>query len=217
VQQQSQAVQKAQQVKLQLQEGQARQEQAQAALGQREVLNQRRAALQTSLRKAEDTLVKLGMTTKQDLFDSSLRFEQDELGRTVFNERQLLDYAVTHAKDIEAMQDYEQTISQMSERRLRLMQVAQQKIEMELKNAYAAEQSTLNQEVKLALARASSAAKEKAAKEKAGAQNRANMWSAIGGTTAAIAVSLIPGGVVFAPAAYAVGSGLGGVASTIGE
>lgn len=223
VQQQSQAVQKAQQVKLQLQEGQVRQQQAEAVLGQREVLNQRKAALQTSLRKAEDTLVKLGMTTKQDLFDSSLRFEQDELGRTVFNERQLLDYAVTHAKDIEAMQEYEQTISQMSERRLRLMQVAQQKIEMELKNAYTAEQSALNQEVKLALARASSAAKEKAAKEKAGAQNRASLWSALGTAVGAgIGIALAPatGGASLLAAGSlgaTVGGALGGAASTIGK
>ena len=216
VQQQSQAVQKAQQVKLQLQEGQTRQQQAEAALGQREVLNQRRAVLQTSLRKAEDTLVKLGMTTKQDLFDSSLRFEQDELGRTVFNERQLLDYAVTHAKDIEAMQEYEQTISQMSERRLRLMQVAQQKIEMELKNAYAAEQSALNQEAKLALTRASAAAKEKAAKEKAGAQNRASMWSALGGIAGA-AIGAYLGGPPGATLGYSLGSGAGGVAAGTSE
>jgi hypothetical protein len=213
VQQQAQAVQKAQQTKLQLQEGQNREQQAQAALGQREALNQRRAALQTSLRKAEDTLVKLGMTTKQDLFDSSLRFEQDELGRTVFNERQLLDYAVTHAKDVEAMQNYEQAISQLSERKLRLMQVAQQKIQQELINANTAEQSALNQEAKLALARAQSAAKEKAAKEKAKAQNRASMWSALGGIAGAALGSFAgPGG---AALGYSIGSGLGGVASTV--
>lgn len=221
VQQQAQAVQRAQQTKLQLQEGQVRQEQAQAVLGQREVLNQRRAALQNSLRKAEDTLVKLGMTTKQDLFDQSLRFEQDELGRTVFNERQLLDYAVTHAKDVEAMQDYEQTISQISERRLRLMQAAQQKIEMELRNAYAAEQSALNQEAKLALARAQAAAKEKAAREKANAQNRASMWSAIGTVVGAgIGVALAPltGGASLLAAGSlgaTIGGAAGGAASTI--
>lgn len=214
VQQQAQAVQKAQQTQMQLQEGQVREQQAQAALGQREVLNQRRAALNTSLRKAEDTLTKLGMTTKQDLFDSSLRFEQDELGRTVFNERQLLDYAVTHAKDVEAMQNYEQTISQMSERRMRLMQVAQQKIEQELKNAYSAEQSALNQEAKLALSRAAAAAKEKRAKESANAQNRASMWSALGGVAGA-AVGAVIAGPAGATLGYTAGSGIGGIASTV--
>lgn len=215
VQQQAQAVQKAQQTKLQLQEGQNREQQAQAALGQRDALNQRRAALQTSLRKAEDTLVKLGMTTKQDLFDSSLRFEQDELGRTVFNERQLLDYAVTHAKDVEAMQNYEQAISQLSERKLRLMQVAQQKIQQELINANTAEQSALNQEAKLALARAKSAAEEKAAKEKAKAKNRASMWSALGGIAGAVVGGVITMNPAGAALGYSVGSGLGGVASTV--
>jgi L-lactate utilization protein LutC len=159
------------------------------------------------------------MTTKQDLFDQSLRFEQDELGRTIFNERQILDYAVTHAKDVEAMQNYEQAISQMSERKLRLMQVAQQKIEQELRNAYAAEQSALNQEAKLALARAQAAAKEKAAKEKANAQNRASIWSAVGGVVAAGATLIATGGTGIAAAglAYSAGSALGGAASTIGD
>jgi hypothetical protein len=155
------------------------------------------------------------MTTKQDLFDSSLRFEQDELGRTVFNERQLLDYAVTHAKDVEAMQNYEQAISQLSERKLRLMQVAQQKIQQELINANTAEQSALNQEAKLALARAKSAAEEKAAKEKAKAKNRASMWSALGGIAGAVVGGVITMNPAGAALGYSVGSGLGGVASTV--
>jgi glucose-6-phosphate isomerase len=96
------------------------------------------------------------------------------------------------------------------------MQVAQQKIEQELRNAYAAEQSALNQEVKLALARASSAAKEKAAKEKAGAQNRASMWSAIGGV-AGTAIGAAFGGPAGAALGSSIGSGIGGAASTIGE
>jgi L-lactate utilization protein LutC len=166
------------------------------------------------MRKAEDTLTKLGMTTKQDLFDQSLRFEQDELGRTVFNERQILDYAVTHAKDVESMQNYEQAISQMSERKLRLMQVAQQRIEQELRNAYAAEQSALNQEVKLALTRAKAAAEEKAAREKANAQNRASMWSAVTGLAGA-GIGAFMGGPAGASMGYSVGSGVGSVASAL--
>ena len=213
VQQQSQAVQKAQQTQLQLREGQVREQQAQSQLDQRELLNQRRAALSTSLRKAEDTLAKLGMSTKQQLFDSSIQFEQDELGRTVFNERQLLDYAVTHAKDVETMQDYEQAISQMSERRLRLMQVAQQKVEMELKNAYTYEQSALNQEHKLNMARAVADAKDKLAKEKAKAQNRSAMWSALGTVVGGVAGALIAGP-AGAQLGATLGGGLGGIAST---
>lgn len=214
VQQQAQAVQRAQQTNLQLQQGQMREELAKAQLGQREALNQRRAALNQSLRKAEDTLTKLGMTTKQQLFDVSLQFEQDELGRTIFNERQLLDYAITHAKDVEALQDYEQAISQMSERRLRLMQVAQQKIEMELKQAFQGEQSALNQEAKLALTKAAAQLKEKMAKEKANAQNRSSMWAALGGLTGA-AIGAYFGGPAGASLGYSIGSGGGSIASTI--
>ena len=187
------------------------------AIAQRETMQQRKLALGNSLRTAENKLTALGMTTKQDLFDSTMRFEQDELGRTIFNERQLLDYAITHAKKIEDFQNYEQAISQMSERRMRLMQVAQAKLEQALKQAFTAEQTELSQEAKLGLARAKSAIEEKLKREKANAQNRASMWSAIGGTAAAAAVIIGTGGAgaAYAPAAYAAGSGLGGLASQI--
>jgi replicative superfamily II helicase len=183
------------------------------ALAQRETLQQRKLALGNSLRTAENRLTALGMTTKQELFDSTMRFEQDELGRTMFNERQLLDYAITHARKIEDFQNYEQTISQMSERRMRLMQVAQSRLEQALKQSFTEEQTELSQEAKLGLARAKAALEEKIKREKANAQNRASMWSAIGGTAAAAIAIAIPGGAPFAGAAYAVGSGLGGLAS----
>lgn len=209
VQQQAKVQAQARQQEAQLSVGMQEARLGQQALGQREALQQRKVALGKSLRDAENKLQALGMTTKQELFDATMRFEQDEMGRTVFNERQLLDYAATHAKDIEALQDYEQTISQMSERRLRLMQVAQSKLEQALQQAYAQEESTLNQEHKLGLTRAMAAIKEKMAKEKADAQNRSNIWGAVTGTLAAGIVAAIPGGAAFAPAAYSIGSGVG--------
>ena len=207
VQQQAKAQAQAREQEAQLAAGKEQARQAQQGLAQRDVLQERKLALGKSLRDAENRLQALGMTTKQELFDSTMRFEQDEIGRTIFNERQLLDYAVTHAKDIEAMQDYEQTISQMSERRLRLMQVAQSKIEQALQQAYAQEESTLNQEHKLGLTRALAAIKQKMAKEKADAENRSNIWGAVTGTIAAAAVSFV--NPALAPAAYSIGSGAG--------
>ena len=112
------------------------------------------------------------------------------------------------------MQDYEQAISQMSERRLRLMQVAQQKIEMELKNAYTYEQSALNQEHKLNMARAVADAKDKLAREKAKAQNRSAMWSAVGTVVGGVAGALIAGP-AGAQLGATLGGGLGSIASTV--
>lgn len=183
------------------------------ARARQEELQIRKTALNTSIRNAEQTLANLGLSTKQQLFDATLAFEQDELGRTLFNERQLLDYAATHAKDIEDLQNYEQTISQMSERRLRLLQVAQQKIQQELKQAYEREQTELNQEAKLAIGRIKIAMEEKIKKEKADAANRSNIWGVVTGSALAIGVSFIPGGAAFAPAAFSVGSGIGRAAS----
>lgn len=214
VQQQAKAQLGAREQEMRLAAGQAELGLQNQALVQRQALQQRKTVLAGSLRKAEDSLIRLGMSTKQQLFDASLRFEQDELGRTLFNERQLLDYAVTRAKTIEELQDYEQTVGQISERRLRLMQVAQQKIELELKQIYQEEQNELNQEAKLGLQRAAAAMEEKLKKDKAAAQNRAGMWSAIGGTVLAAGVAFIPGvGPALAPAAFSIGAGLGGAAA----
>lgn len=199
----------AQEQQMQLATNQAQLDLQRQARVQQEALQIRKTALNTTIRNAEQALFSLGATTKQQLFDASIAFEQDEIGRTVFNERQLLDYAATRAKDIEELQDYEQAIGQMSERRLRLLQVAQQKIELELRQAFQAEQSALNQEAKFALQRAANDMKAKLEKEKADATNRANMWGAITGTVAAVGVSLIPGGAAFAPAAFSIGSGVG--------
>ena len=189
------------------------------ARAQQAALQARKTALGVSIRNAEQALTALGASTKQQLFDSTIAFEQDELGRTVFNERQLLDYAATHAKDVESLQDYEQAISQMSERRMRLLQVAQQKIQQELTQAYQAEQSALNQESQLALGRMKAAIDEKIKKEKADAANRAGIWSAVGGIAAAGAVLVATGGTGIAAAglAYSAGSALGGAASTMGD
>lgn len=211
VQQQTKAQAEARQQEAQMAVGVQEARLGQQAIAQRETMQQRKLALGNSLRTAENRLTALGMTTKQDLFDSTMRFEQDELGRTIFNERQLLDYAITHAKKIEDFQNYEQAISQMSERRMRLMQVAQAKLEQALKQAFTAEQTELSQEAKLGLARAKSAIEEKIKREKANAKNRASMWSAIGGVVGAAIGSF--GGPAGAAAGFTLGSGLGGLAS----
>jgi hypothetical protein len=218
----AEAVQTQAKAQLAAQEQQAQLAARQAELGlqtqaraQQAALQARKTALNASIQKAEQSLFTLGATTKQQLFDATLSFEQDEIGRTVFNERQLLDYAITHAKDLEALQDYEQTISQVSERRMRLLQVAQQKIQQELTQAYQAEQSALNEQQKLALGKAARDMDAKIKKEKADAANRATIWSAVGGIAAAGAV-LATGGLAAAPLAglaFSGGSALGGTAS----
>jgi len=215
VQQQAKAQLGAREQEMRLAAGQAEIELRGQALSQQQMLQQRKLTLSKSLRQAENSLVALGANTKQQLFDASLQFEQDELGRTVFNERQLLDYAATRAKSVEELQDYEQAVGQISERRLRLMQVAQQKIELSLKQIYQEEQNELNQEAKLALQRAAQTMKEKIAKDKAAAQNRAGLWSAIGGTVLAGGVLLATGGAAapYAPALFSVGAGFGGAAA----
>lgn len=218
VQQQAKAQAEARQQEAQMAVGVQEARLAEQAMGQRDVMQQRKLSLGASLRNAENSLAALGMTTKQQLFDASLQFEQDELGRTIFNERQLLDYAISKAKDVEDLQNYEQTVSQMSERRLRLLQAAQNKIQQELQQAYAMEENELSQEHKLGLARAKAALEAKIQKEKADASNRAAMFNGIFTIAGGIAGAVIAGPGGYAAGALAgstIGGGIGTLASTI--
>lgn len=218
VQQQAKAQAEARQQEAQMAVGVQEARLGQQAMGQRDVMQQRKLALGASLRNAENSLAALSMTTKQQMFDATMQFEQDELGRTIFNERQLLDYAISKAKDVEDLQNYEQTVGQMSERRMRLLQAAQAKIQQELQQAYAMEENELTQEHKLGLARAKAALEAKMQQEKADAANRAAMFNGIFTIAGGVAGAIIagPGGyAVGAAAGASIGGGLGTLASTI--
>ena len=218
VQQQAKAQAEARQQEAQMAVGVQEARLGQQAMGQRDVMQQRKLALGASLRNAENSLAALSMTTKQQMFDATMQFEQDELGRTIFNERQLLDYAISKAKDVEDLQNYEQTVGQMSERRMRLLQAAQAKIQQELQQAYQMEENELTQEHKLGLARAKAALEAKMQQEKADAANRAAMFNGIFTIAGGVAGAIIagPGGyAVGAAAGASIGSGLGTLASTI--
>lgn len=218
VQQQAKAQAEARQQEAQMAVGVQEARLGQQAMGQRDVMQQRKLALGASLRNAENSLAALSMTTKQQMFDATMQFEQDELGRTIFNERQLLDYAISKAKDVEDLQNYEQTVGQMSERRMRLLQAAQAKIQQELQQAYQMEENELTQEHKLGLARAKAALEAKMQQEKADAANRAAMFNGIFTIAGGVAGAIIagPGGYAGGAAAGAsIGGGLGTLASTI--
>jgi len=155
-------------------------------------------------RMMEGQLNQLGTGLKQRLLDDQFQFQKDELGRTFFNERQLLDYKVATAKSQVELKDFEQKMRQAGQRKIQMLKAGQAKIEQELKQAFQKGQQELDQAQYKKLAEAKRAMEEKIRREQAKARNRGSMFSAIG-TLAGVAIggALIASG-VGAPAGAAI-------------
>lgn len=74
---------------------------------------------------------------KRQLYDETMKFKKDELGRTKFNEQQLADYARLNAQSDEQFRNYQQKSTLASKRKMELMEQAYRLIEEDLKHKYA--------------------------------------------------------------------------------
>lgn len=98
------------------------------------------ASLQAGQKQQEmDSLSRLAGISeqaKQELYDQQMQFKKDEAGRTLFNTRQLADYAVTSAKNDEELKNYQQNMELASKRKAELMDAAYNKLKEELTSKY---------------------------------------------------------------------------------
>ena len=70
----------------------------------------------------------LSTDLKDKLFDANLQFKKDEQGRTLFNDRQLCDWAKTKACSQEEFKNYSQQAMQTYERKAQVLQTAHNRI-----------------------------------------------------------------------------------------
>lgn len=196
------------------------QQKQQAALGQQanqeqqrqnqQALASKQRSLQQTQRGLEKQIFGLSEELKDKLLDSQLAFKKDELGRTVFNERQLADYAIMKAKSDEDFAAFEQQSTQASQKRMSMLKLAQQKVQQELDQRSRLSDSVADQNTKKNLAIAKQQLERKIADEKTKQRNRAMMFQA-GGMLAGAAI-----GTLIAPGAgTAAGASLGGGAGSI--
>lgn len=82
-------------------------------------------------------LAALDSRAKDELYDKQMKFAQDENGRTLFNEHQLADYARMNATSDEELKNYSDKITQMSQRKMKMMEIAFNKIDQDLNFKYA--------------------------------------------------------------------------------
>jgi len=186
-------------------------------------LQQKQAQLQqglSDLRRGQDTqqlsdeqaLANLSEQAKREMFDSRMQFARDEMGREYMNERQLADYAVTHARDVEQLRNYAQSAEQLHQRKLQMMEAAQQRINQELQFQNSLSNQKQDQNLMRQLAESKRSLEERIAKQKADQANRTGTFSTIGGIGGAVAGGII-GGPAGAAAGYSAVSAVGTMAA----
>lgn len=186
----------------------------------------REERISTKERELQQRLYAADRKLGRQLFSDQMRFAQDELGRKLFNERQLTDWAVLKAKDAQDLANYEQLVSNMSERKMKLYEVAQRRIIQELNFQHELDETRRDGELMVRLTKAKRAMELKMQKEAARAKARAGMFGALGtlggmGIAAAAVATFATGGLaspLLLPALAAggaMGQGFGTAAGTM--
>lgn len=152
-------------------------------------------------------LASLGQDLQGKLFDAQTRFARNEQGRKFNNERQMMDYTVASAKSNEEMMNKLQSMQQMSERKIKLLEISQAKLQEALNRGYLSEKQKLDNASKQRIAQYIADMKKKMEKEKRKAAARGQMISGIAtmavggalmyasaGTASPIAAGIIAGG-----------------------
>lgn len=167
-------------------------------------------------RALQERLSSKNRELKDALFDNEMKFQQDELGRTAWNERQLLDWKVTQAKSQQELAEYEQEVQQMHEKRTTLLKTAQAKIKQVLANGFDENEQKLNNAQTIRLTEAKLALDKKIAQEKAekAASNAllVGAFTVLGTAVGAVVGAVGGAGVGAAPGAMAggaIGAGVG--------
>ena len=164
----------------------------------------RSQALSQKNRYLENELARISQSAKDKLLDQQLSFKRDELGRTIWNERQLADYKIATAKDEEDFRNYQQEASNLSERRMKMLTMAQRKLEQVLEQGYISTNQKLDQASRLKIVETVAALKRKQARESARQSSNMGMWAGAGTVVGAVAGAMIAG-----PGGYAAGAAVG--------
>lgn len=176
---------------------------------QQKIAGAQQAARQQEMTSAE-RLGRLDMSAKQELYDKQLQFQKDEAGRTLFNQRQLADYAIQNAQSDEEFKNWSQQAQQLNKRELQAMETAYNLITEDLKQRWALAEQKKDQAAKEEIARIEASVRAAMEKKRAQAANNASMWSSIG-TVAGAGIGAVYGGPAGAVVGAQAGAGVGGM------
>ena len=94
--------------------------------------------------KQREQVAALGEDVANQLFDSNMRFERDEMGRKFSNERQLQDYLVLNSQNEQEFLSKAQEMQQVAEREIYMLEHAQKVMMQSLEQGYLKEKQKLD-------------------------------------------------------------------------
>ena len=179
---------------------------------QQQIAQAEQVARQQEMTNVE-RLGRLDMAAKKELYDSEIQFKKDEAGRTLFNERQLIDYAARNARSEEEYRNYAQRAEILNKRKLQAMETAYRIIEEDLRQQFALAEQRKDQAAKERIAQIRRDIQARVAREKNRAANRAAMWQAGGmvvGAAAGVAAAPFTAGAINPVTGAMIGAQMGG-------
>lgn len=176
-------------------------------------LSNRKLQLDKEQQGIQTKLAGVSQQLKSELMDKQMKFSQDALGRTMFNERQLMDWQIMKSKSHEDLLNYEQQVNQMSQLRLNMLSQAKSVLEQNMKLGSESWNQALDDQQKQDMARKVQDIEKKIQEERAKQANRAAQFQA-GGTIIGTVVGAVVGGPAGAVAGGAIGGGVGSVAAS---
>jgi len=179
-------------------------------MGAAEAAGDRNRGLQQTQLAGEQQLAALDLGAKKELFDDQMVFQKGKAGQTLFNTRQLADLAVLKARDSNDLRKFEQEMSQMTERKMKMYDIAMKKIEQELGQSSGNRERIQNQAHLKELAQAKAALEKKMAKDKAKADNTRSIIKGVFTVGGAVV-----GGIVGGPVGAVAGASVAGAGGDI--
>lgn len=167
-------------------------------------------SLQVATIQQRKDLQRLGGDVKNQLIDSRIRFEKDEMGRKFTNERQLNDYILSNARTQQEFQNEAQELAKSKDQYILTLDMMEKKIDQALQQGYIKEKGDLDRKLGLELAAMKAEIAKKKQKEMANKRNNIAAWQAAGTIAGAVAGSVVPG--VGTAAGATVGNAVGTVA-----
>lgn len=179
--------------------------------GQQAVFGAQQAAQKQELDNVQ-RLSQLDMNAKKELYDNEMSFKRDEAGRTLFNQRQLADYARQNAISDEQFKNYAQQAEQVSKRNLQAIETAYNLVMEDLKQKWSVAEQQKDQAAKKQIVEIQAEIQKRIAKARARAANNMATWTAVGTVAGAAAGSF--GGPAGAAAGASVGGAVGSYAGS---
>lgn len=217
VQQQAQPQLQARQQTIQQQGQLAQMELQERDMTKQAELQRRQQSLAQQQRENVLALNQLQQGLGDRLFTRETQFQKDQIGRTKFTERQLMDYKLTSVQRREQLASYEQSVIQVSQLKMQTLKQAYSLISQALQQDFASteQEKDIAQSNRLYAARKT--IEEKIAKEQAKQAERSAMFRSVGtviGTVGGAVVGAFAGGPAGAVAGASAGGALGGAAGS---